>query len=529
MTAKNSFKVSMAMLSSEVESLFQASPSPRLNFYRLYIVMVLIFGAALLLRGTPIDQVIESLVAISGVAVAAWFFATVYKLKALATPQNLLLMPNFKRPLVFALTHAWIAATTVLAVALLSPALTLLACVAFCLTAECKPAMWFGYLRKAWSALVFTGALFLLTKFYLSHSHGLIQVASAAIVTWSMIGIFLAAFGLACIFRAMGLIGFGVFAVIFLFIGIANSSALNTAYNFAPLAVGLVIVVAFVLFVALTKALASPSINNATKMAKAPKQQVGNMLTNIEDPFLKLGALLPTYDIAFNRAVARPFKFSALLGLSMGRDAHWHAFAKASILASIVVVFIYACMALMGAQRIDPNLKLVFYVCAILAVLGDSTSLMRPALFSVEMLAFTPRWPQAVALNRAYLKLSALRAAALALPTLAPLGMAWAVGGAADVTVALSAVVWVALFASSFSSRLQNFRSLEMMSHAYALNSPVIVIAAVGVCFSYFPRFLVGTACLLCAASCFVTVMKVRWFLAQSAILPMNRAIYCHG
>lgn len=528
MSEKNSLKTSMEMLSAAAGISCQTSPSPRFNVYRLYLVTLLVLGTVMWARGTQIEAGIVALVLVSGLCVIAWFYATMHDLKALATPQNLLLLPNFQQPLLHGLTQSWVLATAVLTLTVASPVLCISACIVYCLMMEIKSVR-FRQVSNPALVIIVACAVSLGVKLFLSSKYDVGDAVLMSIAMWTMIGIGVAALGLACIFRLFGLIGFCIFMVVYIFSIVFATSYSQASGNALPVTLTLVIALAFMLLYALRQSLANPSIKRVTKDRNKQKQAAVKTLTQLEDPFLQLGALLPTYNFAFNRVMAKPFNFSALLGLAIGREAHWHTFAKTSVFVSSIMVFVYGWLAFATQLAVDPNLKVVFYGCALLSILGDSWLIMRPTLRNLEILALSPRWPRADALNDAYLRLSLLQTAVTALPTLVALGVAWKVSSATNETIGLSVIVWVALFVSRFSSRLQNFRTLEFASIIHTLNNPLVICVSIGFCFSYFPDFLMTTALFLCVASCLLASQKLRWFYKQSAVLPLRRELYFNG
>jgi hypothetical protein len=528
MNKTNTSQACMAALSETVGTSLQTTPSPSFNVYRLYLATLLVLGITMMVRGTQMETGITLLVTLSGLCVVVWFYAIVHALKGLATPQNVLLLPNFRAPLLKALMQSWIVATSVLTLAIASPVFSIAACICYCVMMEVKSVRCRS-VPNTGLVVIAASAIFFGVKFFLLRQHDIANAVLMSVTMWIMIGIFAIALGLACTYRLMGLIGFCLFMVMYIFSIVFATSYSQASRNALPVALTLVVAVAFMLFYALRQSLANPSIKRVTKDRNKQKRAAVKTLTQLEDPFLQLGALLPTYNFAFNRVMAKPFNFSALLGLAVGREAHWHTFAKTSAFVSIIMVFVYGALAFATQEPIDPNLKVVFYGCAVLSILGDSWLIMRPTLRNFEILALSPLWPQADAVNNAYLRLSLLQTAVTALPTLVALGVAWRVSSATTETIGLSIMVWVALFVSRFSSRLQNFRTVEFASIVHTLNNPLVICCAIGLCFSYFPDFLTTTALFLCVASCVIAAHKLRWFRKQSAVLPPRRELYFNG
>ena len=520
MKAKNHLKSSVRNILNAVE----ISPSTVVTFYRLFLAMSAVLFACSLFFIAQASTARALLIWLSVTSVWCWFFGVVYKLKALITPQNVMLVPDFKAPVLRVLTMSWVLAASLLAIAWLSPMFLVLACAGYCVLVDEKLAAYRFALQKAWLTLVLAAMIFLVVALFLSQRFGLVFMFETSVAAWAGGALFLAALGLACIFRAVGLVLFGLFVLVSL-VGISSLAPDFKTYgiSLSLLVTGLAIAT-IVMFYALRRCLVGLSIKRVTKLHQLARRDVAIANeTKLAHPVVQTKEWLPIYDFGFNRTVNKPFRFDAMLELCLGRAANWLAVTKTVALFAAVVICVYVVIAFSGHRYADPNLKVVFFLCCGFSVLAGPLIALRFTVREQEMLSLSPRWPSAQRLNLGYLRLSVRHTAVLALPLLVVLIVAWVATQATPEVALQSLLAWLTFTTAALASKLVNKRTLTDMGEFEKWHHPLLFVFAFGFCFKYFPDALLILTAICCLVSCAFLVVKVRWFLSQGAVLPARR------
>lgn len=213
-----------------------------------------------------------------------------------------------------------------------------------------------------------------------------------------------------------------------------------------------------------------------------------------------------------------------MLGLCWGRSAHWLALMKWVTLFALAAIIAYIVIALSGGRYADPDLKNIAILLAALSAVAGPVVVFRFTVSEQEMLSLSPRWPSAQMLNRGFLRLSLRHTVIVSLPLLFVLVVALGVMQATIDVAARSVLVWLTFTTSALASKLANKRSLADLSEMEKFHHPFLFVLAFSICFRYFPNALFWLIVFSCVVSCALLILKVRWFLSQSAVLPVRRS-----
>ena len=248
------------------------------------------------------------LIGLSFASACIWFFGVVYKLKALVTLQNVVLIPDFREPVLKVLNASWLMAATLIACAWMSPMRLLFACAGYCVVIDEKVKAHRTALQLTWAIVVLNGMIYLLVTLILSQRHDPLLIVVVAVIAWTTIALFLAALGLACIFRVAGLMVFGMF-VLFSLLGILSTASTIKHHDVnLPLIMLCLMVAATVMFSLLRKCLVGLSIKRMTKLHPQSRRDAAMAAgTKLEHPILQMKEWLPYYDFGFKRAIRRSF------------------------------------------------------------------------------------------------------------------------------------------------------------------------------------------------------------------------------
>ncbi len=522
---ENTIVVDKIRLQKSVEAVIEAveltAPSSSTS-YRVFLAICVV--ATLLVWcdiSTP-RAADEALVALSAFSVCIWFFGVVYKLRNIVTPQILSLTPKFKPSVLRVLTVSWAAGTTLLSCAWVSPLFLVVTCVGYCLLMEVRAQKQREIWRIVWLIGAATAALYVVVT--LPRALDLVGTLGNPVVAWASTAVLLAALGLACIFRLIGLViflGFGLLTI-WTIPSIMRFVAPSTA-NVLAINATLIICAIFV-FALLRKALVGLPIKWVKKLLQNKRREdaMDNFITR-DNPALYIREWLPTFDAAFKLNMKQPFRFDAMLGLLLGRNAHWLGRAKWSVLLGIVAVAIYAIIELYGKPNADPNLRAMFCLCLGHAFLAGPILALKFTGREQEILSLSPRWPVAYALNQAFFKMSLQHVFIATFPLLISFIVAITVVQASLEVIIRSLLVWITFTNLGLACKLVNSRTLANMGVLEQFHFPLIFGFLLLICLEYLPDALFLLIAFSCVASCVLLAFKLRWFRAQGAVLPARR------